>query len=199
MSGTFRPRFPLELAFCAVLLMLPACERGATTGEDDKAQSAATEQPAPDTHSPAAYGEPSPHLVDGIREHLLASGDSVIPPFRFALIDLNNDTRDEAIVLLEGGEWCGSGGCTMLVFRGDDEGSLLVSSTTSASGAIRVATSRTAGWRDLIVRAERHGDVTMRLGGNGYPANASSQPVTAAAAVDAAERLPMLRATQPGG
>lgn len=37
--------------------------------------------------------------------------------YQTRLYDLNQDGIDDAVVLLSGMEWCGSGGCTLLVFR----------------------------------------------------------------------------------
>lgn len=42
--------------------------------------------------------------------------------FKHALLDLNNDALDDAVVVLLGRNWCGLGGCTMLVLHGQGGG-----------------------------------------------------------------------------
>lgn len=97
------------------------------------------------------------------------------PQYRHALVDLNDDGTQDAIVLLEGSAWCGSGGCTMLVLQGRDNGYAKVSRSTVTNPPIRVAESRHQGWRDLIVDSDGASRV-MRFAGQGYPLNPSMQP-----------------------
>src|SRR5690606_4761501 len=88
-------------------------------------------------------------------------------------------------------------GCTMLVFRGDDEGALLVTSVPAASEPIRVSTERTGGWRNLIVRAQGGRDVVMRFDGTSYPADLSRQPQATAEQASAAQPLTLQRVQPP--
>src|SRR5262245_44169381 len=57
-------------------------------------------------------------LVTAVQSFIETRGVHGQPTFRHALIDLDGDGRPDAIVLLRSQDWCGSGGCTMLVFRG---------------------------------------------------------------------------------
>ena len=61
---------------------------------------------------PAFADEPS-GLSEAIRTY---SPDDT--SFEYALVDLNNDGILDAVVLLTGHYWCGSGGCSMLILRG---------------------------------------------------------------------------------
>src|SRR5690606_31347908 len=124
-------------------------------------------------------------------------GGGAVPAFRYGTVDLNGDGRLESIVLLQGAEWCRAGGCRLLVFRGDDEGALLVSSATAAAEPVRIAAERTGGWHDLIVRSEGKGDVVLRFDGTGYPSNPSMQPQATPEQVEAAQELPMTQVAQP--
>src|SRR5271156_6168922 len=81
------------------------------------------------------------------REH----GGAEASAFRWALADLNDDGRDDAIVLLSGPKYCASGGCTMLVFCGTEQGFTLVSASNIVMGPIRVSAKSVEGWRSLIV------------------------------------------------
>ncbi len=57
-------------------------------------------------------------LMTAIQGYVGKKNHQERPPFRHALTDLNADGQADAIVLLLGSSWCGSGGCNMLVFRG---------------------------------------------------------------------------------
>ena len=107
--------------------------------------------------------------------------------FRHALTDLNGDGRDDAIVLLLGGSWCGSGGCNMIVLRGTKEGFTVVSGSTITNEPIRVSPEKVQGWRTLIVFSKGKGDVLMRFNGTRYPLNPSTQPKATPAQVNAAQ------------
>jgi hypothetical protein len=108
--------------------------------------------------------------------------------FRFALKDLNDDGHADAIVLMSGPTWCGSGGCTMLVFRGAGNGFELVSKSTIINPPIRISKKLVWGWRTLIVASKGKGNVVLRPNkAHRYPLNPSMQPQAPQAEVDAAD------------
>lgn len=94
------------------------------------------------------------------------------PQYEHAFVDLNNDGVDDAVVLLRGLEWCGSGGCTLLVLQGDSENYKVISKSTVTREPIRVAESASAGWQDLIVHSAG-ADRFMIFDGSHYPTNPS--------------------------
>lgn len=97
--------------------------------------------------------------------------------FSAAYADLNNDGINDGIVLLEGATWCGTGGCTLLVFEGLANGDFrLASESTVASAPIYVLEETSKGWSDLSVYSQGKGQVTMKWGGSNYPSNPSLQP-----------------------
>lgn len=108
------------------------------------------------------------------------------PEFDYALTDLNGDGKADAIVLLKGPEWCGSGGCTMLVFKGKQDGFGFISKSTITSH-IRISPETRHGWKTLIVYTRGIGDVVMPFNGEMYPPNPSMQPIATNAQVKAAE------------
>ena len=93
---------------------------------------------------------------------------------RVAWTDLNRDGIDDAVIYLSGSDWCGSGGCTVLVFEQMDEidaeefGRFRPAAEISmVSGPIMVV--RTRGyWSDLIVSSE-NGPRRLRFNGDSYP------------------------------
>lgn len=128
-----------------------------------------------------------PALSAAVQGYAEKKGQHERPPFRYAVTDLDGDGRADAIVLLLGGDWCGSGGCNMLVFRGTKDGFTLVSASTITNEPIRVSPENMHGWRTLIVRTKGRGDVLMRFNGARYPLNPSRQPKATPAQVSAAQ------------
>jgi len=62
-----------------------------------------------------AAAEPAPPaLMAAVRTFTGAQGDQ---PFRYSVIDLERRHSYDALVLMSGPDWCGSGGCTLLVFK----------------------------------------------------------------------------------
>jgi hypothetical protein len=133
----------------------------------------------------ASYAAEPVGLAEAVRGHLRLPPDATIL-FRYALVDLNGDGLDDAVVFITAPEYCGSGGCTMEVFRGTAKGFAFVSGSTVTSLPIRVSTEVTNGWRSPFVSSKRRGDVILAFDGHGYPLNPSVQPVATAAQVSAA-------------
>lgn len=89
--------------------------------------------------------------------------------------DLDFDAVDEAIVLLSGRDWCGSGGCKLLVLRPEIEDYQVIMLSTVTRPPIGVLGSYTNGFRDIVVHVGGGGrpfePVVMRFDGRMYPAN----------------------------
>jgi hypothetical protein len=83
----------------------------------------------------AAGAGPPRALTEAVHSHIYQNITDVVwdETFRFALQDLNGDGRADAIVLMTGPDWCGSGGCTMLIFMGAENGFSFVSKSTVIS------------------------------------------------------------------
>ncbi len=131
--------------------------------------------------------EAPPGLVEVVQAYVEKKGNHERPQFRYGLTDLDGDRRADAIVLLLGGNWCGSGGCNMLVFRAVANGFTLVSASTITNEPIRVSPEKSHGWRTLIVFAKGKGDVLMPFDGTRYPLNPSVQRKATPAQVSAAQ------------
>ena len=86
-------------------------------------------------------------------------------PIRIAWSDLNSDGRAEAIVLLTGADWCGSGGCTLLVLEQATGGLRSRGKITLARTPVGVLGARTQGWRHLSVA----------VGGGGIPDGSAAE------------------------
>ncbi len=96
-------------------------------------------------------------------------------PFRSVGYDLNGDGQAEALVLLEGEDWCAKTGCTIAVFTSGKTGYRPVATIRRARGPVIVTNERNNGWSDLVVNTgltSRDQRVRLRFGANGYPGNA---------------------------
>ena len=123
----------------------------------------------------AAQPDAPPGLDDAVAAYVKKKDPTDKPVFRSMPIDLNADEVNDAVVLLTGPNWCGSGGCTLLIFRGTAASFKLVSTSTVTDTPIRVSDEQHKGWRTLVVYSRGIGDVVMRFDGKRYPANPSLQ------------------------
>lgn len=140
----------------------------------------------PFVQSGPASGAP-PALLAAIHREIKDGVVDQSRGFKHALVDLNGDGRADAIVLLQGTYWCGSGGCTMLVFRGTPGGFASVSRSTITYEPIRVLSAKANGWKTLVVYSKGKGAVVMRFNGTRYPLNPSLQPKATRAEVASAQ------------
>ncbi len=128
-------------------------------------------EPPPDAVIPDQGGV-TPALNDYLREHSLAEDNS----FEVAYVELNRDAPAEALVLMQGLDWCSIGGCTLLVFRGLPGGYFeFLSRTDHVREPIVVSDQYTQGWRDLVVGTQvrdRPEDVILEFATSGYPPTA---------------------------
>jgi hypothetical protein len=131
--------------------------------------------------TPAAAAEQE-SLTVALQAYANKTGAEVksFEPRQTAFVDLNGDGVKDALLLLQGPTWCGSGGCTMLVFQGVQGGFKFISRTTLISGPLLVSTAMTKGWRDLVVEVAGGGrspkKVALKYNGSKYPLNPSLQP-----------------------
>ena len=86
-------------------------------------------------------------LEDAIR---LALGENTFS-YSYNRLNLGNTVGGEALVYLPGREYCGSGGCTLLVFRLAQGTFRLVSRISLTRTPVIVSSHATNGWKDLII------------------------------------------------
>lgn len=96
-------------------------------------------------------------------------------------VDLGGDGVKELLVYVSGRNWCGSGGCVLLVVAPSGSAHRVLSRTTIAKLPIRVLSSRTNGWRDLAVWVQGGGIMTgyeakLPFNGRSYASNPSNPP-----------------------
>lgn len=136
---------------------------------------------------PKLHAALNAHLRANAGNYFGAAGFKAMTPaeYRAELVDLNGDSAREALVLMLGRHWGGTGGQSMLLFRGMKNGfgylGRMTCITAPMEGSVCVMDSKTAGWRDLAVRVRGHGAqqkyAAMKFSGARYPLNPPVQPV----------------------
>jgi len=179
-TGTLRHRYPVIVA-CALLGLLAGCNNGPAlnlathdinqAGGPMPAGASMTRLPLPEpVLSPAQQRDAA------LATFLEAEQVEEVPSYRYAAADLDGDGGDELLLLLEDPNWCGSGGCSLLVFHGEGEdGYRLVTRTRVTRAPIRLSPQRHNGWHDLLVGVggggTQAGTVALQFDGDGYPDN----------------------------
>lgn len=92
-------------------------------------------------------------------------------------VDVSGDGVDDALVYLNSPSWCGSGGCTVVVFETITDsvevaelGTFRPAAEISMmNGPITVAETAHGGWKDLVVEKEDGSHVALQFDGETYP------------------------------
>jgi len=99
-------------------------------------------------------------------------------PYKKVGVDLNGDGQAEALVYLTGEAWCAKTGCTLAIFRNGQFGYRPVATVRRVKLPLRIGSSESQGWRDLIVDTGGAGmpvqTVALKFSGRGYPGNATT-------------------------
>jgi hypothetical protein len=123
--------------------------------------------------------------------------EPVAPAHEYASVDLNDDGTADVVVFVTDRNYCGSGGCTMLVLRGEAGAFHLVSTSTVTRKPVFVLPETRNGWHTLVVSIAGGGGqpamVFMRFAGGRYPRNPTMQPKAAQAALTGARKLEFVR------
>lgn len=152
---------------------------------------AATQAQQQPVHTPSSTSEDSlRRFLQGYLRRPLDSDDTT--RYFAALVDLNDDGTDEAIVYITGPRWCGTGGCPTLILAQVGSTYRVVTKTTITQPPIRVLTKASNGWRNIGVWVRGGGiqpgfEAELRFDGKTYPTNPSTPP---------ARRLPIKVAGQ---
>jgi len=98
-----------------------------------------------------------------------------------AFADLNGDGRDEALVSLYSGLFCGSGGCALFIYTPAGGSWREIAELTIVNAPVRLLATRSRGWRDLAVSVRGGGmeipyEARIRFGGRTYASNPSLSP-----------------------
>ena len=135
----------------------------------------------------ALAGGPPPSLRDVLRSAVerylmtFAPLDLRSQRYIFEFADLAGRGNQQAIVHLTGRDWCGSGGCTMLVLTQEGSSYKVISRIPATRLPIRVLETKSHGWQDLSVVIQGGGilrayEEVVRFDGESYAKDSSDSP-----------------------
>jgi hypothetical protein len=101
----------------------------------------------PDPEIEAAIVKASPSYTRDVVE---AGGATGKGRYVYARVDLNADGKDEVLVYTLGSVFCGTGGCSLLLFTPAPGGYALVNDFPITQNPVVVSDHQTAGWSDLF-------------------------------------------------
>lgn len=162
-----------------ILVMVLSLAAGLSSCTKDEKTAGLTPLPSED-----AGAEPDDvTLRADITKFLQDTGAPVSSQYDFRRVDLDGDTRRDALVLFKNpyGYWCGLYGCAMLILKAQDGGFDLVSAVQSVRGPVYVGDAKTNGWKDILVhvsgRWSKTKDVALQFDGEKYPSVPNELPV----------------------
>ena len=194
--GAFRSRVSvLTVALCSATL-LAACNGGpaldlATSDIGGSVVSAPGTRELP---LPEPVLTPAQQRDAALSTFLASQQIAEVPQYRAANTDLDADGVDDLLMLLDDPNWCGDGGCSLLVFHGDaDAGYRLVTQTMVTHAPIALGVQRHNGWHDLLVGVggdgTQAGTVALQFNGESYPSNPTLLAMLAEGAIPRARTL----------
>jgi hypothetical protein len=125
------------------------------------------------------------------------SGSNVLIHYRYALVDLNDDGVTDVVALLTDPDYCGQGGCELVVLSGDPDGSFhAVSATAVTREPVSVLAQKDGGWHALTVGIARGAiggcEVRLQFDGQRYPTRATRAPCATERELHAASQLTLI-------
>lgn len=167
-----RPRAPFPMLRLLLSLTCALAVTGCAGDDADgpSLRSATQSAPAPFSVIADTVTTPAGVLNAAVSDFFARVRTAPTGDFTTARLDLNGDGHEDGLVLLYGADWCGSGGCTLLVFEGTGDGYRLVSETSLVNGPVVVSPARSNGWRDILIPDPTEDrTVALQFNGAAYP------------------------------
>lgn len=126
-----------------------------------------------------ATSEFNPKVDQALRDYFRSiNTDPTGTRYRWLSYDLNSDGDKELLVQLD---WCGSGGCTLLIFDNQQQSWKFNSRITLVRTPINLGINKHNDWQDLILFVSGGGAApnqhNLKYDGSKYPLNPSTSPV----------------------
>lgn len=127
--------------------------------------------------------DPSDSLLQSaIHSHLQRSNAPLNSQYEYSRVDLNNDGLREGLVLLTLPHhyWCGNGGCTMMVFKADEDEFTPMSTIQNIRPPVVVSPITTKGWSDFVLNLSGQDGydktTVLMYDGSSYPSDTAAAP-----------------------
>jgi hypothetical protein len=126
-------------------------------------------------------GEASAGSAEFLERFVHSIDESIGTHYISAFLDLDDHGAHGAVLYITDPNYCGSGGCTMLVVVRQGDSWRLVTRTTVVRPPIRVLESTSHGWHDIGVWVQGGGiqpgyEAILSFNGKTYPENPSVEP-----------------------
>ena len=116
-------------------------------------------------------------LMSAIEDYINLRMAPSYTQFEYTRIDLDNDGRRDAIVMLKSPSnfWCSDYGCRLVIFKANNKNFGLLGEMSQVRGPLLVSNQTSNGWRDIVIREDGRGararHVLMKFNGMSYPSN----------------------------
>lgn len=140
---------------------------------------AAPAETPPTAASPAAP-TPAPAAGPDLKAFLTARTTDAMAPLRYVSGEWSDADTRLVLVQFLGPEYCGSGGCNLLILRPEGETFTVLGDVTVTRAPVRVLTSRTNGLPDIAVQVSGGGaaprEALLPFDGARYASNPTVAP-----------------------
>jgi hypothetical protein len=133
---------------------------------------------------PCAVSPAAPPVIS-LTQVALQKIDADIKPdhYEIARADLDADGKEDVLALMNGkSSYCGSGGCTLFILKGNGKGFTSLGSVKVVNAPIYLSKSVTNGFRDLLVTVRGGGAITglasLAFDGKSYPSGPGEATAT---------------------
>lgn len=159
----------------ATALLIVGCRPGAGTGTPTEASSAA------DLQRPAPAATPAPGADPALTAFLQERTADAMAPLGYVAREVGEGEQALTLVYLVGPEFCGSGGCKLLILRKTGGTYAVLGDTSVTRAPVRVLSTRTNGLPDIGVRVGGGGlingyEARLKFDGSRYPSNPTVAP-----------------------
>lgn len=161
-------------------VIYPIADGGLVLFKHQQSETEANQSPASNsTRAISSSAEFSPKVDRVLREYFEHNNiDASDTRYRWLTYDLNGDGQKELLTQLD---WCGSGGCTLLIFENHQQNWRFNSRITLVNTPLNLGHKTNSGWRDLVLFVRGGGSQpnqhVLRFDKTNYPLNPSMAPI----------------------
>ena len=180
------------VALAAVTVLIVGCRPASETPAPAPVQVQAQPPAAPGPATPEAA--PTPAADAALTTFLQARTRDAMGPLGYVARTVGQGGEALTLVYLVGPEFCGSGGCKLLILRRTGDAYAVLGDTTVTRAPIRALSTRTNGLPDIGVRVAGGGipqgyEARLTFDGARYPSNPTVAP---AERIDGAEGVVLI-------